>query len=41
MAKMRGLKRKFDAALRGYKKHIAYYDGYTELYVPQITIKES
>ncbi|WP_228097561.1 hypothetical protein [Mammaliicoccus sciuri] len=38
--KIRGLKRKFKGALRDYNYTINNFDGYAELYVPQITYKD-
>lgn len=41
MGKIRGLKRKFNESLRDYKTRLNNFDGYAELYVPQITYKEN
>lgn len=41
MGKIRGLKRKFNESLRDYKTRLNHFDGYAELYVPQITYKEN
>ncbi|WRM70416.1 hypothetical protein UM772_06455 [Staphylococcus aureus] len=41
MGKIRGLKRKFGNSLRDYKAYLTHYNGYIELYVPQVTYKEN
>ncbi|WP_323702413.1 hypothetical protein [Mammaliicoccus sp. Dog046] len=40
MSKIRGLKRKYKTALDEYQKQIKNFDGYAEIYVPQISHKE-